>query len=171
VGLSPCDSGETGLSSLHEELVHIPCIVRLPDRTGAADRSQALAQPADLAYTMAQWFQLPSDQLAPWGRSWLPLVQGQQALRDRACLRAVDSGEQAIRTSAWHLILSAGNASPSDKLYAKPDDRWEANEVADRCLEVVDSLKSARDEFVQASHRGEPFAVPPLAEMLASVEV
>jgi arylsulfatase A-like enzyme len=161
--------GETGLHWLHEELIHVPCLVRLPGGAGAADRSQALAQPADVAWTLAEWFQLASDQLAPWGRSWLPLVYGQQSLlRDRACLLSAETGEQAIRTPAWYLIQTAGDVSDDSarKIYVKPDDRWEANEVADRCGDVVELLAAAQEEFVQASRREMPFEVTPLADVL-----
>jgi hypothetical protein len=37
------------------------------------------------------------------------------------------------------------------ELYAKPDDRWEANEVADRCPGVVDEMLAIRN-----GDRGEP---------------
>jgi hypothetical protein len=118
---------------------------------------------------LAEWFQLASDQLAPWGRSWLPLVYGQQSLlRDRACLLSAETGEQAIRTPAWYLIQTAGDVSDDSarKIYVKPDDRWEANEVADRCGDVVELLAAAQEEFVQASRREMPFEVTPLADVL-----
>jgi hypothetical protein len=158
-------------TSLHEELIHVPCVMRLPDGTGAADRSQALVQPVDLASSLAEWFQLASDQLAPWGQSWLPLVRGErQSIRDRACVLAGHGGEQAVRTPAWHLILPAAgderDTSIVRKLYAKPDDRWEANEVADRCADVADGLLAALAEFRSASHREAPFELTPLADVL-----
>jgi arylsulfatase A-like enzyme len=152
-------------TSLHEELIHVPCLMRLPDGAGAADRSQALVQPADLSWTLADWFQLASDQLAPWGQSCLPLVRGErQSMRDRAWL-VVNGGEQAIRTPAWHLIVPDKSEVPR-KLYAKPDDRWEVNEVADRCSDVADALHAALAEFKSASDREKPFEVSPLADEL-----
>jgi arylsulfatase A-like enzyme len=168
VGWAELPANET---LLHEELIHVPFIVRVPDRTGAADRTPMLLQPADLAWSLADWFQLARDSLAPWGRSWLPVVRGElSSLRDRACLLASDHPEQAIRTPAWHLILPAtsqeGDAATARKLYVKPDDRWEVNEVADRCGEVADLLAATYQEFVQASSRETPFEVAPLAELL-----
>jgi hypothetical protein len=33
------------------------------------------------------------------------------------------------------------------QLYVKPDDRWEANEVADRCPDVTERLLAALDQL------------------------
>ncbi len=153
-------------TSLHEELIHVPCLLRLPNGTGAADRSQVLVQPADLAWTLADWFQLASDQLAPWGQSWLPLLRGeQQSIRDRVCMLGGDGGEQAIRTPAWHLIVS-DKPEIARRLYAKPDDRWEANEVSDRCVDIADGLLAALAEFKRACDREKPWDMTPLADVL-----
>jgi hypothetical protein len=112
-------------------------IIRLPGGVAAADRSQALVQPADLASTLAEWFQLAI------GRdSLLSLVRGDvTALRERACMQAGDGSERALRTEAWHLIRFA-DAGASCKLFAKPDDRWEMNEVSDRCREEAERLQA-----------------------------
>jgi arylsulfatase A-like enzyme len=162
VGMAEAGTAQT---SLHEELVHVPWIVRMPDGAGASDRSQALIQPADLAGTLAEWFQLASNQLAPGCCSWLNLLRGERpAFRDRACLQADDGQERAIRTAAWHLIRPAGGAAR--KLFAKPDDRWEANEVADRCGDVADLLEAALEEAWQASQQGQHEITTPLADVL-----
>jgi arylsulfatase A-like enzyme len=163
VGMATVSREDT---SLHEELVHVPCLVRVPGGIGAGDRSQALLQPADLAWTLADWFQLASHQPAPGGQSWLPLVRGEPAtVRDRACMLADDTAERAIRTPAWHLILPAAD-NALRKLYAKPDDRWELNEVANRCGDVADLLAAALEEFQQASLRGLPPPASALPDLL-----
>jgi hypothetical protein len=46
-----------------------------------------------------------------------------------------ETGERLIRTRAWQL-----NVGESTELYVKPDDRWEANDVASRCGEVVELM-------------------------------
>lgn len=59
------------------------------------------------------------------------------------------SGAQVLRTSQW--LLRRGDASSPPELYAKPDDRWEANNVADRLpeetAELVGQLKPPDDDL------------------------
>lgn len=125
-------------ASLHEELIHLPLLIRLPDGAGAMDRSQALVQTADLMATLIDWFQLPAGS----GHSLLPLAHGEHmGARDRVILH--NAAERAVRTPAWHLIIPPAPAPR--RLYVKPDDRWELNEVADRCHEVADLLAAACD--------------------------
>jgi len=50
-------------------------------------------------------------------------------------------------------------------LYGKPDDRWEVNDVADRCPEVVERLSAALDEAVL---RPAGAAITPLDDILLS---
>jgi len=62
------------------------------------------------------------------------------------------AGDQyAIRTPAWYLRVSEAEGH---MLYAKPDDFWEANEVASRCGEVVQMLEQAYAEWVAAANAG-----------------
>ena len=49
------------------------------------------------------------------------------------------------------------------ELFAKPDDRWEVNDVADRCSEVVELLTAVLDA---ASSAEAPTSPAPLAEIL-----
>ena len=148
----------------HAELVHIPWIVRFPDGQGASDRSSAIVQPCDLGPTILDWFGLPTALLPSTpGQSVLPISRGEvEAIRDRALV--VAGQWRAIRAPAWFLIeeRSASGAVSSDaatrtQLYAKPDDRWELNDVADRCQTVVELLAPLIDEFAN-SETTEPLA-------------
>jgi arylsulfatase A-like enzyme len=151
----------------HAELVHIPWMVRLPDGQGASDRSSALVQPCDLAPTLAEWFGVagvPASVLH--GQSLLPIIRSEATpVRDRALVAA--GRWRAIRTPAWFLIAEQPSdadtpsaAPPTFRLFAKPDDRWELNDVADRCQAVVELLAP----LVAAPASGEPAA--PLPEIL-----
>ena len=42
------------------------------------------------------------------------------------------------------------------QLYGKPDDRWEVNDVADRCPEIVEQLQSAANDFRACLESGRP---------------
>jgi arylsulfatase A-like enzyme len=146
---------------LYGELVHVPLMLRLPDRAGAAGRSQALVHPIDLWATLLDWWEVRAIPEAPGADSLLPLVRdAAPAPRDRLCLTD-GAHEEAIRTPAWYL-RDAGSL----ELFAKPDDRWEANDVADRCAQVIDPLRSAFSEFQTALQTGKLDEVAPLDEVL-----
>jgi arylsulfatase A-like enzyme len=166
--------------ALHAELVHVPWLIRFPDERGATGRSPALVQPADLAATLGDWFGIPSAPGAGAGQSLLPWVDDEDSLlRDRACATA-GNAEQGIRTPAWYLRLTtaaeASGRSSSDaipppteaRLYKKPDDLWEVNDVADRCAEVVDALRRALVDLETAAASGTKSPPPPVDEVLLS---
>lgn len=152
-------------TALRGELVHVPWMIRFPDGLGASARSQCLTLPADLPATLAEHWGLPRDVeggvRAGAGRSLMPLVRGDAfVLRDRAVL-AGDAGERALRTGAWHLRRPPASAETDEwnagnrmELYAKPDDRWEVNEVADRCREIAEQLSAVLDESERAAMEG-----------------
>ncbi len=168
--VGPCDE------ALHGELLHVPLMIRFPQGLGGtgldwAARSQALVTPADLGPTLLDcWGQFADAQ--PTGgqfttaRSLLPLVRGQsETVRDRICMAGVDDGRKnrgrSIRVPAWYLRMEDG-----DSLYAKPADRWEFNDVADRCREVVESLHKVTDEFEQHLQAQEPGELSALDDVL-----
>jgi arylsulfatase A-like enzyme len=158
--------------ALYGELVHVPLILRFPDASGATLRSQALVQPADVWATLLEWWAL--DDLSgnpgprgpagsPGPASLMPLISGQAAsLRDRAAVVGHDR-RRGLRTAAWYL-----RDGPRAELYAKPDDRWEVNDVADRHPDVVDLLRNALVELDSAMKSGTTADLPPLAEILTS---
>jgi hypothetical protein len=81
--------------------------------------------------------------------------------RDRAA--TIAPAAQALRTPAWLLV------QPQDghhELFAKPDDRWEANEVANRCREAVEQLSTAWIELQQAAQNPQTAQLSPLSELL-----
>jgi hypothetical protein len=134
-------------NSLYAELVHVPWILQLPDDCGASDRTQSLVQGRSLAPTLCEWFGLVASGRPGVEQSLLTLARGESAsLGDRAIVVVAD-GSLAIRVPAWYLIKPPGLSDVSSRphratpeLYAKPDDRWEVNDVANRCPEVVDLL-------------------------------
>ena len=133
-----------------------------PERgLGAAARSQSLVTPADLRPTLLEWWSLDRDDPAGFDRSLLPIVRDEaEAIHDR--LMAASPGEEAaIRTPAWYMRLGE-----RPKLYVKPDDRWEVNDVADRCPEVVEELQAAADDFIARLDAGRLDELTPLSDVL-----
>ena len=128
--------------SLYSELLHVPCLVRQPEGAAPPPRSSRLAQPGDLHSLLCEWFGLHEGGVVAEPRHWMLSNDDGATTEPQAVRASGDRGEQALRTHAWMLRRQRGVAGSPDQveLYAKPDDRWEANEVADRCADVVDEL-------------------------------
>jgi arylsulfatase A-like enzyme len=162
--VGPCDR------ALYSELVHVPFVLRFSDLSGAAARSQALVEPADLWATLLDWCNIADPPASPSAASLLPLVRQQvAAVRDRLCITGGDT-DQAIRTPAWYLRACAGGCPTptTPELFAKPDDRWDVNNVSDRCHEVVEFLQQALDQYQRTLQTGPVTDLPPLSEVLLS---
>jgi arylsulfatase A-like enzyme len=137
------------------EWLHTPCLLSAPALT--PQRRRGLFHLGDLVVTLLDAFQVPAE--AALGQSLL----AEPATDDQAALRYVVARggptERAIRTRHW-LLASAAEARQEygerllneSRLYAKPDDRWEFNEVANRCPEVAATL----DEVLQEAFQTEP---------------
>ncbi len=125
--------------ALYGELLHVPCLLRFPQAEGALARTQQLVQPADLFATIADgagWTQGATILAA----SLLRIVRGEPAVR-RDFILAAAPGQRIVRTPAWQLRIVQNDAEGERcELYAKPDDRWEFNDVASRADEIVHQL-------------------------------
>jgi arylsulfatase A-like enzyme len=139
---------------LHGEVLHVPLFVRQPTPQSPLLRSQALVQPTAVLPTILDWLRIADESLVLDSTSLLRLFDEQVGNRrefDRAVSRADD--DLSIRTPGWFMRLAncGGDAMRGEALlYVKPDDRWEANEVADLCREVVDALRETLHDFVKA---------------------
>jgi arylsulfatase A-like enzyme len=150
---------------LHNELIHLPLLLRLPGAAEAGRRVSALTQAVDLAPTLADWFGAPLADVH--GHSLLPLARGEvEAIRPHACigLQVGDAIEYAIRTPEWAFLLPASplplserersegkaNVERTPQLYVKPDDRWEVNNVLQHHLELAEQLEQTLRNFVTA---------------------
>lgn len=148
--------------ALYGELVHLPWMVRFPDFLGASDRSQALVQPSDLARTVAEWHGLPGLEITG-GEGLIPVIRGDR-VDVRQCVEVVGrNSELALITPAWYL-----RQAERPELFLRPDDRWCANDVADRCAEIVEALVKTLSEHHQASQLSQIDKFPPLPPELLS---
>ncbi|HMP05020.1 MAG TPA: hypothetical protein PJ982_01615 [Lacipirellulaceae bacterium] len=135
--------GVVGLTTagLYSGLLHVPCLRSTPAAAPAPPRFAALANTTDLPATLAAWFAAPLD-ANPTG---CDLLAAAVPRRQSLTVRRAD-GETALRTAEWQLRMAGveGDAPAGGpehaELYVKPDDRWEANDVARRCPEVVEEL-------------------------------
>ncbi|QDU87447.1 hypothetical protein Pla175_08090 [Pirellulimonas nuda] len=108
--------GPADASGPYSEARHTPLVVRRADGDGALLRTGALVGDQELAGVVQRSGGLP-------GREALPLTGG---------------GWRGLRTKDWLLIEQDARR----ELYVKPDDRWEANDVATRCEEALERLRA-----------------------------
>jgi len=138
------------------EVVQVPLLVRVPDRASRGIRLQTLAQPASIYATIADWLGLPVPQDLCWRQSLLQLAAGESPTA-APCAIAIGPDERSIRTPAWFLHLDRDH---SPALFAKPDDRWEVNEVANRCGSIAQQLADILARFEQLASLGQLASFP-----------
>ncbi|MBY0458477.1 MAG: sulfatase-like hydrolase/transferase, partial [Gemmataceae bacterium] len=153
------EHGQVGLHRpwLHEELVHLPLVLRLPNAEQAGRRVGGFTQPPDLFPTLCALLGQAPPAGAP-GFDLLPLARGQvSAVRAVAVTRLELGGaeEIALRTDESALLVPLktpeGDPPREPQLYEKPDDRWEVNDLRARNLGRADELEATlREEIEQA---------------------
>ena len=149
--------------ALYSELVHVPMLLRLPDRAAALTRAPQLVQPADLFATLSNWHQVEGPR-SPAAWSLLPLAEGDNTAARQVAF-AIAQHERALRTGAWHARLTKHEDREQLELFVKPDDRWEANEVASHCVDAAESARTLLDELGVAFDASNP---PPLVDVLTN---
>jgi arylsulfatase A-like enzyme len=156
-----------GEDALYAELLQAPLLVRFPGGAGGLTRTQALVQPASVFATAAEALGVT---LEPTWRelSLSRVVAGEPLARGGAAV-AIGQEQRAIRTPAWFFREVADADGPQRELFAKPDDRWEANEVASRCGEACEQLAARLAEFAVLARAGRLAELPPLPELLADI--
>lgn len=150
----------------YEERTHLPLIMRLPGGVEAGRRALVLTQSVDLFPTLLDLLGLPP--ASCHGHSLVPFVRGETGpIRPYACSYAEGGGTGgwAIRTPEWALVVPAGNpaeASPAPPhLFAKPDDRWEVNDLRLRHADLAEGLEKTLHAFVAATKHPGPLVYPP----------
>ena len=114
------EHGYIGPHLPHEELVHLPLVVRLPGGAEAGRRIAAITQPPDV------WPALDA------------LTKGERIAGREFAVSVSDAGS-AIRTAEWAFV------KPTDgdaMLFEKPDDRWELNDLRARNVDLVEELEA-----------------------------
>ncbi|MCH5375170.1 MAG: sulfatase-like hydrolase/transferase [Planctomycetes bacterium] len=142
--------------AIYGEHLHVPCLVRYPNGDDATVRCHELVQPSDIHATLREWLSSCVPSASGWGQSLTAMLRG-QAQADRAC--AVAGSFRALRTPAWFLHCEGDR---QQELFAKPDDRWEANEVSDRCRDLLPQLTAIMNEFELAAKAGSTSHLSPM---------
>ncbi len=138
--------GRTELS-LYGELVQVPWMTCWPSAAGAMWRIHQMVQPPDLYPTLLKWFGIPPVAAPLWGHSLLPQdLDVVPAVPDVAC--CIHAQQRAVRVPGWFMRQS-GDAC--HELYVKPDDRWEFNEISNRCGSILEELSAVIAQFELAA--------------------
>ncbi len=164
----------------HEQLVgpelHTATVVAPAQPLPVGLRRPELFQLPDIAATLAGLLELelPS---AVWGRDVLALGAAQSPDRWPHELRLamlVGKLHSWLRTPAWSTVLEHLEAAPdsdssTDKLFVKPEDRWEVSQIADRRRDIVELHRQLVPLFAVAAQSGQRLAVPELHEDLLNL--
>lgn len=164
--------------TLFSQLTHIPLLIALNDaaknhddlpRIDGSSRSQTLVQHHHLYDTLCAWFQLPRDARRPERPEQNLLAIPQSELQ----VNGVASTELAVCRSAQQLHLRTPKWAglfqddlQACQLYLKPDDRWDFNDVADRCPRVVEAFRQLKARIDAGLGSGEIFELSPIDERL-----
>jgi len=150
-------------SSVYNESLAVPLLVRVPGRDLEGQRSQALVQPPDLFETLCEWFNVSHRRSSNFGVDLIALARGESGSgRDRAC--SVGGSDRALRTPAWYFRQT----DTEKELYVKPDDRWEMNNVVQRCPAVAEEIGEALADFQKCGEAGFAEPLMPLSHTLLS---
>ena len=157
IGIPPTDPIQ--IEPLASSLVQTPLAIRFPDGFGATVRSDALLQPHDITRLLYQWLELPLPDTLQSTAAVLPnmldlIREEPQNLRDHMVIVASHNEQTAscLVTPSWFLLELDPSATSGDDrfaLYVKPDDRWDVNNVADRCSEIVEQLVEVRSDLTR----------------------
>ncbi len=144
---------------LAEETVHTPLFVR-PAGINRGIRRQELVQTVDLLPTLAEWFGIDVSATALDGKSLLPVIRGEKEEPRSRALIADGPRLAGIRTSEYYLVTQqGGDADGGEKggdrrrLFAKPEDIWETNDIASQSPDVVDQLADQLAELFADEER------------------
>jgi arylsulfatase A-like enzyme len=125
-------------AALHEELVHLPLILVWPGGGHAGLRVAELTEPPDVAAALGD---LVGRSPAPAGLARLAREEVTTLRSHAICtMKGPRSHSWSVRTREWYL-LATDAPETTRRLYVKPDDRWEFNDLAQHHPETVAELE------------------------------
>ena len=151
------EHGQIGLHRpwLHEELVHLPLLLRLPNAEQAGRRVPGFTQPPDVFPTLLALLGAVPPTDTP-GFDLLPLARGQAESRREFAVTTLelgDASEIALRTTDTALLVPTrvpdGDPPREPLMYTKPDDRWEVNDLRRANIDRADELEAQLREAIK----------------------
>jgi hypothetical protein len=123
--------GEHGIigsfDNLYNETIHVPLMVRVPPKQNVffGRRYPEMIQLSSLQGIIESL----GNETGSFDIESIGVPSINSSVGDSKCLQ----------TEAWKLIVENSDID-SSRLYAKPDDRWEVNDVSRRCPDIVDDM-------------------------------
>ncbi|WP_131282354.1 hypothetical protein [Blastopirellula marina] len=134
--------------ALFSNLTQTPLMLRLPGAAQGLTRVQSLASSSDLPATLLAWFAAPQPTRAADAARSLLLLD--LPPRDRTLCATGD--DLYLRTISWGARVSSDGKC---QLFGKPDDRWDVNDVANRCQQItplaIELAQQTRDAIQQGA--------------------
>ncbi len=146
---------------LHEEVLHLPLLIRMPNMDDRIGRSRALLSPADLGDAIPDFLGLRNGEAEPTRLRAIVQASAEPS-RERLICRWPDGRLWGLRQRDWFLLTRLDPTAPPEfrddldkeeqileasRLYAKPEDRWERNSLHRAepalCVELFDQLVAA----------------------------
>lgn len=158
---------------LFADQLHVPWLTRFPAARHALVRTPALTSHLDLLPTLFDAMGRAEDgHLHCDGVSILSVLAMSRTPWRDALLSSSAQGARAIRTLTWtlrqdavvqnaHETLLEADPLCRAELYVRPDDRWEANDIAKLCPDVVEQLARVSDDIAEQLAAGGPLRLQP----------
>jgi arylsulfatase A-like enzyme len=137
--------GEDGIvgpaERVHEQVTHVPLVLRHPDSLTGERVSSAVVELADLLPTFVEWFDLATPARVE-GRSLLALLDSYvtRPFERRPTIARVDGAWIGVRDERWHLVLERTSSGFKKRLFEPAHDPAEREDVADGNPAVVRRL-------------------------------
>ena len=149
--------------SLSDAEVRTPLLMAEFSRTGGKSfgrRLSTLVQPVDLAATLKDWFGGIASQggNGSVGRNLSQALNGGTPDGRPAALYLGADGKLGVRNQNWAMVTSAEALQDEElvhsevRLFAKPDDQWDVNDVASQYRKEVDQLRDQLRERNPGDH-------------------
>lgn len=150
--------------NLYSDLLQVPMLARFPGMRNDGQRDYHVAQPPTIYKLLTDWFGLLAHTDQAPGDSTAHPLPGDPAA-ESSYGYSIGEEQAAIRTAAWFYRRYRG---AQVELYAKPDDVWELNEVAELRADVVHEMQLL-EEQLQASLLTSPSLAPALPALLSDI--
>jgi arylsulfatase A-like enzyme len=134
---------------LSDENVRTPLLIRIPGLVRGV-RRQSLVQTVDIASTLLEWFGLAVAGTDFEGSSLWPVIQGNADQVRAHAFTGAGPTSAGIRRHDFYLVKGRATDREShglSRLFAKPEDVWDMNDVALHFPGVVEELSSDLDRF------------------------
>lgn len=142
-----------GADRLHNELLKVPFLLRLPKGRGAGRRTSAVVEYDDVLPTLLDLLGLANNASSMHGRSFRSVVEGDSDDHRAHVITGYHAGvDRCIRDKQWSLVLRP--EGQPDELYYLPDDPKEQKNVIDSHVDEARRLASAYGKYF--FQRGRP---------------